>query len=67
MVAARPALRRLSRSRRRSGWPLDRCQYEHMLLEPLRESDPKSVGPYRLAARLGSGGMGIVFLGETDK
>ena len=32
-------------------------------MEPLREHDPRQVGRYRLEARLGSGGMGQVFLG----
>lgn len=32
-------------------------------LEKLRSSDPKTIGPYELVARLGSGGMGVVFLG----
>ncbi len=32
-------------------------------LEKLRSSDPKKIGPYELVARLGSGGMGVVFLG----
>ncbi len=31
-------------------------------MEPLRKTDPKAIGPARLVARLGSGGMGTVFL-----
>jgi Protein kinase domain len=32
---------------------------------PLTASDPRWVGRYQLAARLGSGGMGVVYLGVT--
>jgi eukaryotic-like serine/threonine-protein kinase len=35
-----------------------------MVLE-LRTGDPRLIGPYRLAGRLGSGGMGTVFLGRS--
>ncbi|WP_261576110.1 serine/threonine-protein kinase [Frankia gtarii] len=35
-----------------------------MSVRPLRATDPQAVGPYRLTARLGSGGMGMVYLGE---
>ena len=34
-------------------------------MEPLRAEDPRTVGSYVLIARLGSGGMGQVFLGRT--
>jgi eukaryotic-like serine/threonine-protein kinase len=34
-------------------------------MEELSASDPTSLGPYRLLGRLGSGGMGRVFLGQS--
>ena len=34
-------------------------------MEPLQAGDPRAAGPYRLTGRLGSGGMGRVFLGES--
>ncbi|MFC0439678.1 protein kinase [Kutzneria buriramensis] len=33
---------------------------------PLATTDPEQVGPIRIAARLGAGAMGQVFLGRTD-
>ncbi len=33
-----------------------------MARTPLRETDPPRVGPYQLLARLGAGGMGVVYL-----
>jgi serine/threonine protein kinase len=34
-------------------------------MDPLRAGDPRQVGVYRLASRLGDGGMGQVFLGVS--
>jgi hypothetical protein len=33
--------------------------------ERLRDTDPRSIGPYRLTGRLGQGGMGAVYLAEA--
>ena len=36
------------------------------MIEPLQSSDPRQLGPWSIKARLGQGGMGIVFLGEKN-
>ncbi|WP_282694802.1 bifunctional serine/threonine protein kinase/MFS transporter [Streptomyces sp. CC208A] len=35
-------------------------------MEQLTAEDPARIGPYRLIARLGAGGMGLVYLGRSD-
>ena len=35
-------------------------------MEPLEEGDPKQIGPFLLLKRLGAGGMGVVYLGESQ-
>jgi serine/threonine protein kinase len=34
-------------------------------MEKLERNDPRSIGPYRLLARIGSGGMAVVYLGRS--
>ncbi len=36
-------------------------------MEPLRPSDPRAIGPFRVEGRIGAGGMGQVFLGIDQR
>ncbi|MGH3545514.1 MAG: serine/threonine protein kinase, partial [Mycobacteriales bacterium] len=41
-------------------------EFAHELeAEPLRKSDPRKIGEFRLLGRVGSGSMGLVYLGRT--
>ncbi|CAM5607448.1 hypothetical protein SAVIM338S_05547 [Streptomyces avidinii] len=35
-------------------------------MDQLNDEDPPRIGPYRLIARLGAGGMGLVYLGRSE-
>src|SRR6266700_4079803 len=39
--------------------------YGGRLVQELQADDPELIGPYRVVGRLGSGGMGRVFLGRS--
>ncbi|MDX3229024.1 protein kinase domain-containing protein [Streptomyces sp. ME19-01-6] len=43
---------------------LSSTDLERLGAEPLRRSDPVAIGPYRVLARLGGGGMGRLYLGR---
>ncbi|WP_262700490.1 MULTISPECIES: serine/threonine-protein kinase [Streptomyces] len=44
---------------------LSPADLERLGAEPLRRADPVTIGPYRVLARLGGGGMGRLFLGRA--
>ncbi|MFC4057896.1 protein kinase [Planomonospora corallina] len=35
-------------------------------IEPLGAGEPRQIGPFRVAGRIGEGGQGVVYLGEDD-
>lgn len=43
---------------------LSSADLEQLGVEPLRRIDPVAIGPYRVLARLGGGGMGRLYLGR---
>ncbi|MEK8144546.1 hypothetical protein NKH18_31140 [Streptomyces sp. M10(2022)] len=45
----------------------DQQQGSDGVFQPLEESDPRTVAGYRLTAKLGSGGMGKVYLSYTGR
>jgi hypothetical protein len=44
---------------------IDSGEEESLARAPLRDTDPAQIGCYRLTARLGTGGMGVVYLGTA--
>ncbi|MFI7347318.1 protein kinase [Streptomyces sp. NPDC049936] len=46
-------------------WPEQVSEEEFRTVQPLTPADPVRIGRYRLTGRLGSGGMGSVYLGST--
>lgn len=40
---------------------------DHLILRPMHQADPTSLGPYRLLGRIGAGGMGRVYLANRNR